>query len=133
MSEPGQKPGCLAPECVPDNSTSQMLFPEADKRPNIISIIMTQLILKKLSLQAGVLLNSRTEDKPCYPDTGRAGTTQGTVALGVVQPRAGPVSGPFLKSCTLILARTLSHHRAIAFFVFIPEVLTKKFSEEREP
>ncbi|KAI4545977.1 hypothetical protein MJG53_004030 [Ovis ammon polii x Ovis aries] len=51
MSEPGRKPGCLVPECVPDNSTSQMLFREADQRPNIISIIVTQRILKKLHLQ----------------------------------------------------------------------------------
>ena len=90
MSEPGQKPGCLVPKCVPDNSTSQMLCPKADKRPNIISIIVTQWILKKLHLQARVLLNSRREDKPCYPDTGRAGTTQGTFARGVMPAQSWP-------------------------------------------
>ena len=90
MSEPGWKPGCLVPECVPDNSTSQMLFREADQRPNIICIIVTQRILKKLHLQVRVLLNSRTEDKPCYPDTGRAGTTQGTFACGVMPAQSWP-------------------------------------------
>ena len=54
---------------------------------------------------------------------------KGHLPVGSCQPRAGPENGPFLKSCTLILAPTLSHHWAVALFVFIPEVLKKKFSE----
>ena len=56
---------------------------------------------------------------------------RGHLPAGSCQPRAGPESGLFLKSCALILPPTLSHHRAVALFVFIPEVLKKKFSEAK--
>lgn len=136
MSEPGHKAGCLAPERAPGNTTSQMLFPEADKRPDIIPITVIRLTLKKLYLQAGVFPNSKCRHRQHWvglvPPKGQS--IRWHSPSGSCQCRAGPGSKSLLKFYTLALALALSHHRSIVLFVFITRSAKKEvFKSQREP